>query len=348
MRFEHSDTVSREHLKIDLRDFKLIIEDLESTTGTIVQFDKPKLPSKEQIAGYESSPEKKRTIAEFREYIKKHHKEIEKAVKEGRNLADIFNHNFYNANSDNPKYQADDPSVQRLINEYSLQIDAIKKYLSSENQESKNLRVWENQYWLYCNTNGGYRVNQAASYGRFYFNLKPEYVGQIFSQTAEAFRDAGLQAQMKIPLKGCLKALNRLDKMVIYFAAEQEEKLLQIVENLYQTHQYAFDDTGIPRFTAEVRDQQGRKMTGVGFGEEPLFTEFRDKSFGNIRSRILADVYMDSKNSHWSITKSNADFELAFYKACLKYLVDPQNPAFNLRKGRENFLELRRRMKLNT
>ncbi len=348
MRFELPDTTSRQHLKIDLKDFKLIIEDLESTNGTVVQFDKTKLPSKEQIATYESSPEKKQAIAEFCEYIKKHHKEIERAIKDGLNLDDIFYRNFYNTNIDSPKYKADDPEVQRLIKEYSAQINATKEHLSSESQKSGDLRLREDRYWLYCTINGGYRVNKSTSYGRFYFNLRPEYVGQVFSQTAEAFRNAGLHSQMKILLNGSLRGFNRFDKMVIYFDAEQEEEILNVIENLYRSHEEAFDDSGIPRFTAAVRDQQGRKMVGIGFGEEPAFTEYRNKSFGTIRSKILADVYMDAKKSHWSITKPNSDFELAFYKACLKYFVDPQNPTFNLQGSPERFSELRRRMKLNS
>jgi hypothetical protein len=350
LRFELPDTISSEHLKIDLNDFNLVIEDLDSTNGTVVQFDKPKFPSKEEIAAFESSPEKEQALTDFRNYIKRHHNEIEKALKDGLKLDDIFYRNFYNTNIDNPKYKANDPQVQRLINEYPDQIDSTKAILHFESQKNGGLKIWTDQYgyWLYCNINGGYRINKSTDYGRFYFNLRPEYVGRVFTATAKAFRNAGLHSQMKILLNGSLRGFNRFDKMVIYFTAEEEEKILKVIENIYQSHEEAFDDSGIPRFTAAVRDQRGRKMVGIGFGEEPAFTNYSHHSFGSIRSRILADVYMDAKQSRWSIKEPNPDFDLSFYKACLRYYVDPQNPTFNLQGSTEKFSELRRRMKLNS
>ncbi|GIW61654.1 MAG: hypothetical protein KatS3mg089_0506 [Patescibacteria group bacterium] len=344
-RFYLSDNVSENHLRIDLRDFKLIIEDLNSTNGTVVQFDKPKLPTKEQIAAFPSSPEKMQAIAEFCEFIKIHHNLIKDALKNGGKLDHIFYSNFYNTNIDNPTYTAHDPNLQRLIDEYPVQINGVKTYFS-DNRQSRGLKLWESSYWLFCNTHGGYRMNKFTNYGRLYFNLRPEYIGQIFTQSATAFRDRGLHTQMKTFLNPTIRAFNRFDKMIIYFDADEEEDVLQIVDDLYQSNQYAFD-SGIPRFTVAVRDQKGRKMTGISFGEEPAFTKYQDKSFGIVRSKILADVYMNANDNHWLVTKPSPDFDFAFYKACLKYFVDPQNPAFNLQGNPERFSELRRRLKLN-
>jgi hypothetical protein len=339
-RFELPDTVSRTHLRIELlKNRKLIIEDLNSTNGTVVVVERPRWPSKKQIESQPASPERERAIAEFREYVKKHQLEIERDLQRGRDLDEIFYHDFYSSNIDQLKYREDDPEVQRLAREYSAQINAVKTNLLREVQRQPGLKLIDRGYWLYCNINGGFR-NQTAL-GRFYLNLKPEYVGKVFLQAAKAFRDAGLHSQMKIPTFGDTMTFNRLDKMVIYFDAEEEQKALQVLENLYRSNPEAFDE-GIPHFTAEVKDQRGEKMVGIGFGQEPVWG---NESFGGIRAKILADVYLDAKYSGRSVFDQNFDFEESFRRACLKYQVDPQNPAFNL-GGPEKFPELYRRMQV--
>jgi len=338
LRFELPNTVSRAHLKIELKNGKLIIEDLGSTNGTVLQLERPGRLSKEQLEVQESSPEKERAIAEFREYVKKHQLEIEKELQQGRDLNEIFYHDFYNRDIDQLKYRENDPAVQRLAGEYSAKIMAVRENLLSEAKKGSNLMPMDNGYWFYCNINGNCR-NQTAL-GRFYFNLKPEYAGQVFYKTAKAFRDAGLRSQIKIPLVGNAKAFNRFDKMVAYFDAEEEQKVLQVLENLYRDNLEAFDKTGTPRFTAEVKNKQGEKMAGIGFAEEPLF---RNESFGTIRAKILADVYTEAKNYRRSINDHLFDFESTFRTVCLKYQVDYQNPAFNIQRGSEKFSELKKR-----
>jgi hypothetical protein len=341
LRFEFPDTVSRTHLRIELnKGGKLIIEDLNSTNGTVVQLEGLRRPSKEQIEAQEASPERERAIAEFKEYVKKHQSEIERELQQGRDLDEIFYHDFYNNNIDQPKYREDDPAVQRLAREYSAQINTVRENLLREAQRGRGLMLMDNGYWLYCNTNGGFRSR--AALGRFYFNLKPEYVAQVFYKTAQAFRDAGLHSQMKIPVAGDVRVFNRLDKMVVYFDSSEEQRVLQVLEKIYRSIPEAFDETGTPRFTAEVKNARGEKMTGIGFGEEP---PFRNESFGTIRAKVLAEVYLDAKYSGRLVSDPNFDFETSFRRACLKYQVDPQNPAFNLQRGQKNFSELKRRMK---
>ncbi len=342
LRFELPNTVSREHLKLELKGGKLSIEDLGSTNGTILQFEKPKHFSKEQIETKEPSAEKKRVIAEFRKYVKKHKLEIERELQRGRDLDDIFYHDFYNNNIDKLKYRQDDPRVQKLEQEYSATVNSVKEKLLQEARKNRGLMPIDNGYWLYCNVNGGFRNQKAL--GRFYFNLKPEYVGNFFAQTAEAFKNKDLHSQMKIPLQGDADTFNRLDKMVVYFDADEEQKVLQVLESLYHANPEVFDETGTPRFTAKVKDQEGKNMVGIGFAEEP---PFRNESFGTIRAKILAEVYRDAKYSRLSVSDSHFDFESSFRKACMKFQVNPQNPAFNLSRGAEKFTELKRRIKSN-
>jgi len=90
LRFKFLDTVSRNHLKIELKNGQLILEDLRSTNGTVINLEKPRQISEEREIE-EASPEKKRIIAEFREYIKKHQPSIEKKLQQGRDLDDKIN-----------------------------------------------------------------------------------------------------------------------------------------------------------------------------------------------------------------------------------------------------------------
>jgi len=339
-RFELPDTVSHTHIRIELKNGKLIIEDLNSTNGTVVQVEIPRWQSKKQIESQPASPERERAIAEFKEYVKKHQLEIERKLQQGWDLEKIFYRDFYNSNIDQPKYRKDDPTVQRLLREYSAQINKVIVDLLLEAQLGSGLKGWhQSEYWFVLVTNGGYKENTAL--GRFYLNLKPEYVGKVFSQAAMAFRDAGLHIAMKIPTFGDTMTFNRFDKMIIYFDAEEEKEALQVLENLYQKNLEAFDE-GIPRFTAEVKNQRGEKMIGIGFGQEPLL---ENESFGTVRAKILAEVYLDAQYSGHYVFDPDFDFEESFRRACLKYQVDPQNPAFNL-GGSEKFPELIRRMRV--
>jgi len=202
--------------------------------------------------------------------------------------------------------------------------------------QNEQCYIGGNSYWLSCSVNKGLiRKNEL---GRFYLNLKPEYAADFFNSAAETFQTAGLNSKMKIPRIGEVNAFNRLDKMVIYFDVEEEQKTLQILERLYQNNLEMFDKTGTPRFTAEVKDSKGTTMAGIGFGEEPIFS---NESFGTIRAKILVEVYVDAKNSLFSIFDSRFDFEAFFRKACIKYQVDPINPAFNLSRGQTKFEELK-------
>jgi len=128
------------------------------------------------------------------------------------------------------------------------------------------------------------------------------------------------------------------------FAIAKEQNALQVLESLHQNNNEAFEKTGTPRFSADVKDVNGVNMDGVGFAEEPLL---KNESFGTIRANILAEVYFDAKYSNTSASNTDFDFDSSFSTACAKYQVDPVNPAFNVSKGSAKFKELRRRIETN-
>lgn len=344
-RFKFPGTVSRAHLRVELKEGKLIVEDLRSTNGTVIESRRPERAKKEAEA-VEVAPERERAIAEFREYVARHHSEIERELQQGRDLEDIFYHDFYNRNIDNLKYQESDPAAQRLKEAYKKSVDAVQENLVREmnakiEKGGSDIMPMANEYWLYCNVNGGCRGT--TDLGRFYLNLKPEQAPQFYTQVVEAFRRTGLHAQMKIPRAVDADAFNRLDKMVIYFNATEEKQALRVLETLYRGNQAVFDETGIPRFTAEVCDASGKSMIGVGFAEEP---PFRNESFGLIRAKVLAEVYLNAKHSGLTISDPRFDFEVSFRRACQQYQVDPINPAFNLSREPQKFEGVRKSKKI--
>ncbi len=345
--FKLPKTVSGDHLKIELKDGNLSIEDLNSTNGTILQSEESKQSREEQIETIEDSPEKKQAIEDFYEYVENHQQEIEDELYKGKGLVGLFYRDFYNRNIDNLKYQENNSEVEKLEKEYFKSVKLAKDNLEKKEKEGENLMPKAPGHWFSCSTNKG--IYEQAGIGRFYLNLNPEYVGQVFEQAVEEFKNEGLNSQMKIPLRGSAKEFNRLDKMVIYFNSEEEEQALQIIENLYNNNTKAFDDSGTPQFTAEVKSKKGENMVGVGFGEEPSlhYNSFGSESFGNIRAKILQEVYITATNFRLSVLDENFDFETYFCKACKENGVDPQNPAFNLTKnheGHEPFAELKNRM----
>lgn len=283
------------------------------------------------------SSERERTIAEFKEYAKKHQADIENRLRQGDSLDNIFYYDFYNANVDALKYQDKDSRTQELEKAYSEEVGSAQKNLYLKSKTNQKLAVVDAGYWLDCAVNGGLTSMEAV--GRLYLNLKPESVGRFFERAVETFLNAGLHVRMKIPTGGNVETFNRLDKMVVYFDAGEEKKFLRVLEGLYDDNRTVFDETGIPRFAAEVKNTRGESMRGVGFGEEPE----RHRSFGQVRAGILAEVYEEAKSANLAAFDPRFDFVSVFSKECKMQGIDPQNPAFNLSDERGKFSELKRR-----
>ncbi len=340
-RFNFPGTVSRTHLKIVLKDDDtFLIEDLGSTNGTTIRYGSSASAGAEQEAHEEASPEKERTIAEFRKYVERHRDEIEQELSEGISLSDIFYHEFYSTDIDRIKYAFEDPAVKKLQQEYTASVNAVGKELQRFSESGAALALHDSGYWLFCNVNGSFP--RGASLGRLYFNLKPEFVPRFFAEAAKALQKNGVRCQMKIPAWGDVIAFNRFDKMVLYFDAQQEREVLRTLDTLYRRNAEAFEEE-VPRFTVAVRDENGERMAGVGFGEDP---PFRKASFGDIRAHILAEVYREAKKLSLSVSDPRFDFESSFRRACRQYHVDPQNPAFNLPRNPGKFSEIKQRMRV--
>ncbi len=277
---------------------------------------------------------KEMDISDFKKYVGDNYQKIKRELQQGRDLDDIFYHDFYSRNDDNPKYKEDDLAIQELKRKYTVSMEEVLKKLE---REKNKILVNPHGYWAYCNVNGG--VGNKSNLGRFYLNLKPEYVDDIFVKTLELCQGSGLHVEMKVPKKGSADTFNRHDKMVIYFSAEEENKMMSVINMLNNNNSRAFSETGIPRFAAGVKNLKNEKMTGVGFGEEP--TQDRE-SFGTIRADILSAVYKDAKYRGLSINDPRFDFNSSFELHCQKFNVDPKNPAFNLSNDQGKFATIKR------
>lgn len=316
--------------------------DLNITLGaaTPEEIEETKELQEELVALHETKRYRESIAGAAQSFAIRHETDIEKELKggKGRSLKNIFYDDFYANNIDNLAYQEGSPEVARLKTDYDKSVETAKDRLQKAAEAGREIRVIPQRGWVFAQANKG--LNRKEKIGRFYLNLKPEHTGDFFAQAAEEFGNAGLNVDMKIAETGNAGSFNRPDKMVIYFNEAEEQQAIQALEKLHHRNQQMFE-TGRPRFAARVSDSSGREMPGLGFGEEPSVAG--GKSFGEVRTEILAEVYSDAKLSGSSVSDPDFDFEASFRKACRMYNVDPANTAFNLSTPSSEFSELRRR-----
>ncbi|MDF1498633.1 MAG: T3SS effector HopA1 family protein [Patescibacteria group bacterium] len=300
----------------------------------------------ENVRGIESNNQnneslitkKELDILDFKKYVENNYQKIEGELQQGRELYDIFYRDFYTKNNDNLKYRENDQTTQELKIKYADSIEKLRKEFGYVEKQNILVKAYDS-YWTYGKVNQG--VVNYNNLGRFYLNLKPEHIGDILRKTLELSQRSGLHVTMKVPTNGDASTFNRHDKMVIYFDAGEEDKIMRVINMLYDNNSGAFSETGIPRFAAEVKNLKNEKMIGVGFGEEP--TGFNNEvSFGQIRAKILEGVYKDAKYQGLSINDPMFNFNSSFNLHCKKFRVNPENPAFNISDNKPKFETIKR------
>ena len=271
--------------------------------------------------------EKERTIAEFFEFVRGNHNRLAEQYRNNHDrlsdqrvpLRKIFYNEFYTGESVEQE-QHDPEEVRRIERQYNRSIKSMYEHLSQ--RRGIKLDAHPKKYWFHAFIG---RDLRDADIGRFYINIMPERAPEFFGKVAEAFKDNDIKAQMKIPLWGDINSLSRSDKMVVYFEEEDEKDALRIIENLYHTEPDSFE-SDIPKFSLNVKNEAGELMRGVGFAENPENVRY---SFGTVRCAVLEDVYHDAASQGVEVYDSDFDFEASFRRACGRYGVDPENPAFN-------------------
>lgn len=278
---------------------------------------------------------------EFQEFINQYKKEIEEIMQNG-SLADLANFiysNFYNKNKETID-QLDGSEVEQKIEIYNKQLTEIRTVIFERMSKDHRLIGANLGYWFYLETNKGPENNN--SLGRLYINPKPEIISKLILDLAQGFRDAGVKSRIKLPNWGEKSALARFDKIVVYFSAEEERKVLEILDKVYARYGDYFEEE-TPKCTANLHNKNGELMKGVGFGEEPKIPR---ESFGSLRAKILAAAYVEAEDLNLSI--DDPRFNSVFDEICERYQVDPKNLAFNLSNPQEekklNFQEIRKRV----
>lgn len=272
-------------------------------------------------------------IMEFTSYFNQDYPNISQEYASGRSLQDIFYDRFYSKDASQKQFEAGSYQARAIKERYAKLLEKNVREAEAS-VKGKNIIQIPDTYWQYYYVGGGVGKSKM---GRIYLNLHPLDTPFVFRRALELFTNNGLSIETKVPLHMHDSALNRADKMVIYFKDEQDAQVMQVLEQLYRANSNTFQDS-IPRFTAQLRDSAGSSLPGLGFGEEPLSKE----SFGEVRSAILAEVTQIAGQRRLKIDDPRFPFEQLFISACQKRGVDPDSPAFNASSGQ--FREIRRRV----
>jgi hypothetical protein len=286
-------------------------------------------------------------LVSFIDFLEKNKQEIEERVVMGEKLEDIIYDDFYSRNIKNLLVDGE-PETERLQSIYQESIGKIESEIESriesdwEKMDGSPLfiKTDKNSYWLQVKVHDGLNVRE-DTIGRMYFNLSAEHTADFFKKVIDACAEAGVRMEIKMSRRGDTYTLNRFDKVILYFNADEESEIIKIVERLHSENIDYFNEENTPRFTGKIRDSKGEVMKGVGFGEEPTA---RGESFGSIRSKILAELVSEAQKQGYSIFNPRFNIKKSFKELCDKYGVDYRNPAFNnQRKNGKDFNEIRER-----
>lgn len=230
-----------------------------------------------------------------------------------------------------PKYQPNDPKAQELIRLYNE--DEKYYYLNGLLQQLDNIEITGTSGWTSIeskHTKLNWEKSRSSKLpprlpdgGRIYLNASPQQSDRVFYELAKALNaNPDVPADAKVLTHGEMdyENLNRADRMVLYFDAKHQGKILEILHQVYQKCGFqAFEDT-TPVFAAKLKDAGGQVMKGVSFGQEPSVHMEGYYTFNNLRSGILEEL-KDQLNQ--------PDFEQKFKAMLIDFKIDPADPAFN-------------------
>ena len=320
-----------------------VFKSLESQrTGGNRQVQQESAPRVSEQRETAKDSEIQKLLKSFEDFVAKHPDIIARELKQGKNLAGIFYDNFYTEDVDNRLYKQGDPAYEAMRKTYQQEAKRVVDRFLALSQKyqhdavpaiSPGQKSIENG-WVYFKLNGG--ANPGAKRGRLYLNIRLEQLVKFYENALPTLQKSNLRVDAKIAQTANLEDVNRYDKMVIYFNEEDEAAMASAMEQLYTQNSQIFVD-GSPQCTTSLTDSRGKTMTGVNFGEEPR-SDQGGKSFGAIRSEILAEVYSAAKKGNYQVSDQRAQRD--FQMACQKFGVDANNPAFNT--GQESFKLMRK------
>lgn len=299
----------------------------------------------EQAPEYRPSAD---TVANMRDFMEFADQGIiEQQMQRGLSLEDAIYDRFYSENWRGQKYNADDPRYHELAAQFDLAVPQAEKWAremqawSDSTDDRLGFNLMENQLkndWLYVKTHGGIDTSQPV--GRLYLNLNPVATPDFYTNASNKLFQEGIGADIKMTNKATPDEFNRPDKIVIYFNEGNQDQILKILNGLHDEYNQYFMDE-VPKFTAQMANDQNERMQGIGFAEQPLNQR---ESFGGVRSKILAEVYATAQARGVSVNDRSFPIAQVFKAACEKYGVDPEEAAFNKAEpGQEKFQSIRSR-----
>ncbi|MEI6650397.1 MAG: T3SS effector HopA1 family protein [Candidatus Moraniibacteriota bacterium] len=280
----------------------------------------------ETVFNNEMNEGAEKDLNDFSKFIFKNEQQL--SGLEGIELENYIYNHFY-SNDQEKAHTKDGADIEKNIEKYNAEIEKmITESLDAWGRGEKPIiSVMPQGYWTFCFVGEGSKINE--NIGRLYINIKPEEIANFFWEAANLFSAEKLDVQMKIPSKidqeDAEKVLNRRDKMVIYFEPKDEGGILTVLDRLHKKYRDAFLKNG-PRFSAALRDFDGKIMDGIGFAEEP---QFGNESFGGRMSRSLGEIFTAQKLSMSQGIVKNFNAQQMFRRICEKNGIDYTYPAFN-------------------
>jgi hypothetical protein len=229
------------------------------------------------------------------------------------------------------EYQAKNPTPSQLLHSQTGSSRPEFFEQVEQNLRRDGVPVYAAGYWFY----GGTFDPATRFEGRVYLSLRRRHAEAIYrtlSGTVEpAVKAVGGQIQFKIAARP--DEYGRSDSGVIYFHAKDQETVYRAVREMHRAHPEFFKD-GHPLFTMPLRDETGRALTGLSFGEHP---ESSGVSFGSLRTgamttgiRTARALMKTAEPPDWAEMQQI----FAYFLQCAG--VEVENPAFNA-GGRERF-----------
>lgn len=291
----------------------------------------------DELSRSESSSQKESRLSvdlkAFQDFVRENHDLFdgfsESDILSGQ-IADVIYSRFYRFSSGG--VDSHNEHFEKLLEEYRQKIASVYEWA----HRKEGITADSNGYWLMCTVG---RFYFHSPIGRIYLNPRIQDAPELFRETIDQLADRNISAKLKIPEGRDISSLKRSDKMVVYFNSPFEAEVVSLIDKIYSSHSKWFDED-TPRFSMQLNDSDGHKMRGISFGQEPDKEKVRSgDSFGGIRSKILAGVFIRARGKNKKVWDADFDIMGAYKQECQLYGVDWQQPAIN-NDGRDLFPEI--------
>jgi hypothetical protein len=234
------------------------------------------------------------------------------------------------------EYQAKNPTPSQVLESKTGSSRPEFFEQVEENLQRDRVRVWPSGHWFY----GGSFDPATRFEGRIYLSLRRRHAEAIYRTLSGSVEPAvkAVRGEIQFKISARPEENDRSDSGVVYFHARDQETVTRAVREMHRAHPEFFKE-GHPLFTMPLRDEAGRPLAGLSFGEHP---EFSGVSFGSLRTgamttgiRTARALMKTAEPPDWAEMQQI----FAYFLACAG--VDTENPAFNA-GGREKFAPLLR------